>query len=214
MDVIIFNKYERKGDRMDTLNTMIKELEKKNSSNHTYALTEIDSIAKKILKFSGVYAKKTSIPIVKIAKQFDFKTYKETLQDGLSGDIYINGETYNEFGHNRVILVNKNDHIFQQRFVIAHELAHFLFDFLGKAKYLDTNIKFSDTYFKNRHETPEEKRANRFAASILMPKNTFIEQYKIAMMESGNWLYAIVYLSQFFETPVDSIEKRIMEVIS
>ena len=107
------------------------------------------------------------------------------------------------------LAVNSN-----QRFVIAYELAHYLFDFLGKTEYSDPKVKFSDAYFKNHHETLEEKRAKRFAASILMPNEMFLEQYKIAESEHNNKLYTIIYLSQFFETPTDSIEKRILEVIN
>lgn len=214
MNIIIFKDYKRQGDVMNTTKELLKNLQEKNSSKHTYSVNEIDSVAKTILKIFNLYSKRTSIPIVKIAKGFNFKTYRETLPDGLSGDIYINGTTNKDYGHNRIILVNKKEPFFHQRFVIAHELAHFLFDFLGQAKYGDVAIKFSDTYYKNQHETAEEKRANRFAASILMPDNIFYEQYNIARKENGNKLYAILYLSQFFETPIESIEKRIQEVIN
>lgn len=214
MDIIIFKDYKRQGDIMNTTKDLLKNLQEKNIAKHIYTVNEIDSIAKSILKIFNLYSKKTSIPIVKIAKSFNFKIYKETLPDSLSGDIYINGKTNMNYGHDRIILVNKNESFFHQRFVIAHELAHFLFDFIGQAKYDDPTIKFSDTYYKDKHETIEEKRANRFAASILMPDNIFVEQYYIARNEDNNRLYTSLYLSQFFEMPIDSIEKRIQEVFN
>lgn len=214
MKIIIFKNYKRLGDIMKDVKDFEEKLIKRNISASDYSLKEIDDVAYDLLNIFDIFNKKTSIPIVKIVKAFNFKTYTESLSDKLSGDIYINGDTKQKYGHNKIILVNKNESFFHQRFVIAHELAHYLFDFLGKNKYLDSLIKFSDTYYKNQHETPEEKRANRFAASLLMPEKIFIEQYNIAKKEDCNELFVILYLSQFFQTPTDSIEKRIWEVIN
>lgn len=83
---------------------------------------------------------------------------------------------------------------------------------MGNPKYEDASEKFSDTYYKDNHDTPQEKRANRFAASILMPEESFIYQYNQAKLADNNRMFVITYLSRFFETTVDSIEKRIMEV--
>ncbi len=141
---------------------------------------------------------------------FDFKTYKESLSE--SGDININGETKQKYGHDKVILVNKNEELYHQRFVVAHELAHYLFDFLGNSTYEDINILFADTYEKDKHETPQEKRANTFAAEIMMPKDLFIMQYNVARREENNHMFIVMYLSRYFETSVESIEKRIKEV--
>lgn len=214
MKIIIFKNYKRLGDIMNDIQKFENDLIINNKKNVFYTKNDIDTIAQNLLEIFNVKDKKTSIPIVKIAKAFNFKTYSETLPEKLSGDIYINGETTEEYGHNKIILVNKIEHFFHQRFVIAHELAHYFFDFLGKDEYTNPNIKFSDTYYKDKHETLEEKRANRFAASLLMPEKIFIEQYYIAKNEDSSDLFAIFYLSQFFQTPTDSIEKRIMEVVN
>lgn len=171
---------------------------------------EIADIANNILNELNYYYRRGATPIVKIAKEFNFETYKETLSDGKSGDIHINGDTKNKYGNDKVILVNKREDLFHLRFVIAHELAHYLFDFLGKEDY--NNITFSEPYQKNQHETDKEKRANAFAAELMMPKDLFIKQYNIAKRESSNRMFVIMYLSRFFETSIDSIEKRIREV--
>lgn len=192
---------------------LLEQLKENKISNHEYSLSEIDNVAKTILSEINYYPEEGATPIVKIANDFDFKTYKETLPNNLSGDIYINGDTVKEYKHDKIILVNKKEELFHQRFVIAHELAHYLFDFIGNPDYQDTRIKFSDTYYKNRHETPQEKRANRFAASILMPKELFIRQYNYIKSIDSNKIFIITYLSRFFETSVDSIEKRILEVM-
>lgn len=216
MSNIIKFKINRRNEMITMFDTLLNRLEENNKRGHKYSLSEINTITQEIISMVPYYPKAGSTPIVRIAKDFNFKTYKEVLDDNnLSGDININGDTLAKYGHKQVILVNKNDELFHQRFVVAHELGHYLFDYLGNSKYADDeNIKFSDTYYKNQHETLEEKRANRFAADIMMPKELFIKQYNIARNADSNRLFAIIYLSRFFETSMESIEKRIMEVLN
>lgn len=210
-NIIQYKKYNwRKGDVMER-NELLQMLEKRNMDNHEYSLSDIRDITNNILlMMKNNYSGRCATPIVKIAKMFDFKTYRESLSE--SGDININGETKQKYGHDKVILVNKNEELFHQRFVVAHELAHYLFDFLGNNTYEDKNILFADTYEKDKHETPQEKRANTFAAEIMMPKELFIKQYNIARREVNNHMFIVLYLSKYFETSVESIEKRIKEV--
>ena len=210
--IIRFTNYEWKRDDIMKFEDLIKDLKEKNENDYKYDLKEISKIANKILEDTEYYSGRGATPIVKIAKDFDFKTYKETLKNGKSGDIHINGDTKEKYGHDKIILVNKKDELFHQRFVIAHELAHYLFEFLGNKEYKDNNTIFVDTYQKNQHETLQEKRANAFAAEIMMPKDLFVKQYYIAKRENNNRMFILMYLSRFFETSIDSIEKRILEV--
>ncbi len=212
-NIIQINQYKNRKEMKAMFDKLIEELKDNKKNNHQYSLSEINEIAVDILTQLGYYPKNSSIPIVKIAREFGFRTYKENLTKGLSGDIYINGNTENEYGNDKIILVNKKDELYHQRFVVAHELAHYLFDFLGDDKYSDKTIKFSDTYHKNKHETPSELRANLFAAAILMPESLFIDQYNRAKSIDRNRMFVIMYLSRFFETTIESIEKRIVEVL-
>lgn len=212
----IIVKYIWRKEPMMNQNTALNELtntiKEKNHFNYNYSPSEVDNLALELLSCLGYNSKDIATPIVKVGKALNFQIFKENLESNLSGDIYINGDTRDVYGYNRVILVNKNDALYHQRFVIAHELAHYFFDFLGNPKYEDTSEKFSDTYYKDNHDTLQEKRANRFAASILMPEESFIYQYNQAKLADYNRMFVITYLSRFFETTVDSIEKRIMEV--
>ena len=198
----------------ERLEKLITELTQKNKENHLFTMTEIDEIAMRILSILNYRSSDTATPIIKIVKQFGFKAYSEEIEDrNLSGDISINGDTNTLYGHDKVIIVNNMDERSHQRFVTAHELAHYLFDFLGNPDYLDNSIKFSAAYYKDKHDSIDEKRANRFAASILMPRDLFIKQYNIAKSVDSSNLFVSIYLSRFFETSISSIERRIMEVI-
>lgn len=211
MQIVDFNinKYKWRSENMN-LEELLNYLTEKNKSEYKYSLADIRKIANDILSIPSYYSGRCATPIVKIARMFDFITYKEQLFE--SGDININGDTKKKYGHDKIILVNKKEELFHQRFVVAHELAHFLFDFLGNIKYEDKNILFADTYQKDKHETLQEKRANTFAAEIMMPKDLFIKQYNIASLKENTHMFIVMYLSEYFETSIDSIEKRIMEV--
>lgn len=211
-NIIRFQQHNWRRDDNMKFEELIIELKEKNKTGYDYSLKEISEIANDILKSIDYYTGRGATPIVKIAKEFGFKTYKETLKNEKSGDIHINGETKEKYGHDKIILVNKRDELFHQRFVVAHELAHYLFEFLGNPNYANSNNIFVDTYQKDQHETLQEKRANAFAAEIMMPKKLFIEQYYIARREDDNRIFILMYLSRFFETSIDSIEKRITEV--
>ena len=211
-NIIRFRNYIQKREGTMRFEKLINELRTKNKNGYDYSLSEIANIANNILKEIDYYSGRGATPIVKIAKEFDFKTYKESLKNGKSGDIHINGDTAERYGHDKVILVNKNDELYHQRFVVAHELAHYLFEFLGNPNYANSDTIFVDTYQKDQHETQQEKRANAFAAEIMMPKDLFIKQYYIARREESTRMFILMYLSRFFETSIESIEKRIMEV--
>ena len=213
-NIIRFKKYNRKRDDTMKFEKLIKDLETKNKNHHEYSLNEIIQIANAILDKTGYYTGRCATQIVKISKEFDFKIYKEKLKNGKSGDIQVNGLTKEKYVYDKIILVNKKDELFHQRFVVAHELAHYLFDFLGNPNYSDPNVIFVDTYEKDHHDKPEEKRANIFAAEIMMPRDLFIKQYYIAKHEENKPIFISTYLSEFFETSIDSIEKRIKEVFA
>lgn len=210
-NIIKFKKYNRRKGGVMELKELLHDLEEKNKKRYEYSSDDIRNIVKNILSMmSNNYSGRCATPIVKIAKLFDFKTSREILNE--SGDININGYTEKKYGHDKIILVNRADELFHQRFVIAHELAHYLFDFLGNADYSDKTILFADTYEKDKHDTPQEKRANSFAAEIMMPTDLFIRQYFVAKREENNHMFIVMYLSRYFETSIEAIEKRIMEV--
>ncbi|WP_303675111.1 ImmA/IrrE family metallo-endopeptidase [Vampirovibrio chlorellavorus] len=79
------------------------------------------------------------------------------------------------------ISVNKDDHYFRRRFTMAHELGHYLYHqhLIGNGvdddkMYRSTSAgDFYNTLIEQRHETE----ANKFAASVLMPKHLVLKSY-------------------------------------
>lgn len=163
---------------------------------------------------STPYYKKTATPIMRIAEDLGFDIYEtKNLDKNLSGVIYVGGTTKEVYSSDKIIFVDKNEPIKHQRFVIAHEIAHYLFDCLADDKYKDATKLFKRTYPKENHQSIEEFRADLFAAEILMPAQLFIQQYNYAMDQTNNRIFTIKYLSEFFQTKESSIEKRIGEIL-
>ncbi len=190
--------------------SIVSELEKKHTENGTSLYTSefIDDVVDRILENSTDYTGDGLTPIISIINEFGFKVYREQLSFELPGDILVEKEAQDSYGIDKVILVHKEDSLEQQRFVAAHELGHYLFDILGNKK--NTENKH---YNKDNHESEHERRANKFAAAILMPRKLFISQYNYAKSLNPNRTFILKYLSKYFQTTISSIEKRIKEVL-
>ena len=181
-----------------------------------YSIQDAEILARKVLT-EGYYDNIIgSTPIVKIAKEFGFECYKaDNMPDDISGNIFVGGTTNKIYTSDKVIIVGATEQYEHQRFIIAHELAHYLIDYLGSEKVQNPNVLFSRTYPKRNHISYEEKRADRFSAELLMPSKLFLKQYVKAMEASDyNINFTISHLAKFFRVKSSSVERRIDEVIS
>lgn len=178
---------------------MHKEVVKMGKSNKKTA----EEITEKILEDMGI--SEMPVPIAEIVEDgFGIKSLLQNLENPLEGFILKNCNLENKFKTDRVISVNKNIEQKQQRFVMAHELAHYIYDGHDQKNYMDT-------YITDKHETPEEKRANEFAANLLMPRNEFLKMFLKTLNEDVN---VIEYLSDYFCVTERAIIKRVKEILS
>ena len=181
---------------------------------NNYGINEAERLAEQVLEISAHEMGAT--PIVKIANNIGFATLKEkNMPENISGNIFVGGTTKDIYGVNKVIVVDDEEEYAHQRFIIAHELGHYLMDYLGSEDSKNQNILFSRAYPKSNHDSPEEIRADRFAAELLMPTKLFRRLYLRAMDASDcNLRYTISYLARYFKTKKSSVERRINEVIN
>jgi len=184
-----------------------------NNPKKTFSINDAEKLAEQVLEICEHETGAT--PIIEIAKKFGFTTFEEkNMPEDISGNIFVGGTTKNIYGTDKVIVVGDQEEYAHQRFIIAHELAHYLMDYVGSKESTDTGILFSRTYPKHSHHSDEEIRADRFAAELLMPTKLFYRQFLKAMEASDyNKRYTIAYLSNYFKTKKSSIERRIDEVI-
>lgn len=164
-------------------------------------IENISDITQKIIK--DLKSKEFPIPIVKIMKELNFLVGMQELEDNLSGYIVISEDIVKKFGKDKLICVNSKDSLGHQRFTIAHELAHFLFDF-NPAQ----SNEFYNTYRTDDVENEKEQRANKFAANLLMPEEEFTKIYNDLCNDDEKFEKLIKY----FEVSRRAIDRRIIEL--
>ena len=116
---------------------------------------------------------KRKVPIIEIAKIMGFKIYTTRFNDrNLSGTIGISKKLYNRYKSDKVIILNNQDTDEHILFTLCHELAHYIYDYKS-----NIHDEYSNTYRTDEIIDEKEKRANRFAASLMMPKSSFKDAY-------------------------------------
>ena len=147
------------------------------------------------------------VKIVNICKQMGFSVYRQELPPKVCGYIVINGELKDDFKTDRIISVNENESNKRRRFTVAHELAHYLFDFNPEQEIQYFN-RFELDHEKGK---PEEDLANRFAAELLMPEADMRSRY--CKLNDGNCSYydIVQSLSDEFLVPPKAIDVRLKE---
>jgi Zn-dependent peptidase ImmA (M78 family) len=107
------------------------------------------------------------IDLDSLAKRLDIDVNYSTLKSNISGKI-----TYNTIDDNVIIHINSNEYELRQRFSLAHELSHYIYDINFSE---DVEIEDTDkTLFRKDVINPIEKRANKYAEKLLMPKKLFV----------------------------------------
>ena len=166
-------------------------------------INDLPNITKKII--SDLNSKEFPIPIVKIMRELDFYVGMQELDDNLSGYIVIDKNLEKKFHKDKLVCVNSKDTLGHQRFTIAHELAHYIFDFNPESSEV-----FYSAYMTDHADEIDEKRANKFAANLLMPKEEFENMYNKFCKENESDL--IEKLLNYFEVSKRAVELRIIEL--
>ena len=130
--------------------------------------TEMDRKATQILEASGLLSR--PIDIVKLAhEKYDFLILETLLPRKITGMLAVSSDgPVLGTSHKKVIVVSSALSSIRQRFVIAHELAHFISNNEGQSGSL---------YFRDydNAQTPEEQEADLLARCLLMPSKLIKE---------------------------------------
>lgn len=184
---------------------IVNEIREKRKNGHRYGIEETKELAERILK-SIEYDGNGAVPIIKIAQECGFKVIWGSMKNGkMSGFVSVDKRNIDEFDSDKIIGVNGDDEIGHQRFVIAHELAHYLFDYDS-----ETEESYFDTYIKNSHKSLKEQIANMFAVNLLMPAKYFVMKFE----ENKTMRENIEDWAAYFEVQEKSARKRVAEVMA
>lgn len=129
--------------------------------------------------------KRYPLPVVQLLKGLGFDLYRARFKNPEQSGVIAVDSTLPEqeggFQSDRVILVNELDTTAHQRFTIAHELAHYIFDY-DEA----TQPWYYKPYLTSEKRDETELRANRFAAELLMPTDDFRAKFKELKSAQGD----------------------------
>ena len=189
-----------------TIQNMAKIREEIQSRNQEkkYDVNEMPEVAQMILDRLGI--EEVPIPIVAIMKSLNFQVVAGELKDEISGIIGIDDDLAKNFKSSKVIAINNKDNVGYQRFTMAHELAHYLFDFD-----VSNQIVYYNTYNTFEDENEEERRANYFAANLLMPEKKFKKEFDTVVIKN-NLYVTVEKLSQIFQVSGEAVRRRISEL--
>ena len=153
---------------------------------------------------------KRKVPIIELAKIMGFKIYTAKFKDrNLSGTIGISKKLVNRYKSDKVIILNNQDTDEHILFTLCHELAHYIYDYESNA-----HNEYSNTYSTNEAINAKEMRANRFAASLLMPKESFKEAYSELSNNIDDKNIIVQGLSDAFNAPKTAVRIRMKEVLN
>ena len=153
---------------------------------------------------------KRKVPIIELAKIMGFKIYTAKFKDrNLSGTIGISKKLVNRYKSDKVIILNNQDTDEHILFTLCHELAHYIYDYESNA-----HNEYSNTYRTNEAINAKEMRANRFAASLLMPKESFKEAYSELSNNIHEKNISVQGLSDAFNAPKTAVRIRMKEVLN
>ena len=109
------------------------------------------------------------VDVESLARELGVKVNQSFLDPDISGELVSRGDDLFE------INVNARNSPTRQRFTIAHELGHYVYhrDLIGEGLDDDRAYRSTDAgRYHNKDIGPrEETEANKFAASLLMPKH-------------------------------------------
>lgn len=174
-------------------------------------IKDMPARAKEVLEYFQIDESSSAVPIVEILNKMGFKIYQSNLEpDGLSAYIAVDPKFEDVFESNKITCVHDKDNIGHKRFALAHELAHYLFDFNE-----DESLYYYDTYFSNdgkeKEQKFEEERASKFAANLLMPEDAFRQKFK-EYQQLQSKADIVSALARFFLVSATAVLRRFTEL--
>lgn len=174
--------------------------------------SDISALVTTIYETIG-YDQTTNIPIGAIMKRLNFEVITTSFNETrVSGMLSISDENTKKNLSKNLIMLNENDNKGHQRFTVAHELAHFIFDSIAY-----NNTDYYEAYYvadslADTNLSLREYRANKFAAELLMPKKTFTIKYTAYSSLFEYLDYVVVLLHLDFGVSKTAVMKRIQEL--
>lgn len=170
-------------------------------------MTDMESILSEFLKKSEI---KLSPPvdIFKLANELGFDVRAVDFPQKLDGMLLVNEniDSFDDFFSNKVIAYNVNKCIEDKKFIVAHELAHYIEE---KIKNFDTRIVVAARdHEKTYSSNVSEQRKDYIAAAILVPMESLLSRMK----NRKNTESFFEETAEYYRVDCELIRRRIREV--
>lgn len=152
-------------------------------------INDIEAITLEILRetYGKIDQLRLPITVADIAHKYGLKLYS-----GEYADLSVSG-AYDK--KEKAILIASDEPAERIEFTIAHELGHF---FLHEKKQTDIFYR-KQMFHLNDENKEEEKEANWFAASLLMPKKSVFDYYPVAPdLETLSTLFGVSITAVYY----------------
>jgi Zn-dependent peptidase ImmA (M78 family) len=145
------------------------------------------------------------IPIKKLAKEMGLTVRPHDFGPNVSGMLMIDKGK-------GIIGYNPLESVVRQRFTIAHEIGHYELHRVGNEIFVDNHFKalFRDEKSSSGQDK-QEKEANAFASSILMPSDKLAEKIKEMDFDLGDET-AMKELAKIFDVSIQAMSFRISDL--
>lgn len=166
---------------------------------------EMEKVISGLLTVNGCDPEKnTYVDITRLSCRLGFNVGNAKLDESEEGFVAVRPSSTKRKDTlgDKVIGVNRVREVVWKRFIIAHELAHFVLHYKMGSLYLHK-------YNKKVEKGTEEKEASYFAAALLMPRVSFSLKYK-KCKQSGLFGNSLLFrLSAIYKVPLEIVAFRI-----
>lgn len=165
-DIIIFGIFNFKGFVMNKISKEVADQIEQKANN----------ITKKYNEYMNEDKKNGYVDIIKIAQDLGFVVGNVKLKDDSDGFIIVNEKEDQILGikTSKLIGVNEKRSLEWKRFIIAHEIGHYILHYIDNAVELD-GLYACREHIKGKNET--ENQVDFFAACLLMPADFFKKKF-------------------------------------
>lgn len=157
---------------------------------------DINRKIKKILNDFNI--KEAPVPIEEIVTKLGIKI-------SYAPSIDYSGMVIKKKNGNTMIGINSNEPHVRARFTLAHELAHYFFE--------DNNVLTDHRDNFTREDKPEkEKRADYFAANLLIPENIIKKDFNRIIKNKVFLEEHLSYLASLYQVSKDAMNYRLINL--
>jgi Zn-dependent peptidase ImmA (M78 family) len=119
------------------------------------------------------------IDIDKLAQKLDIKVKYEKIESKVSGKI-----EYSNSINEVVITINMDEHNLRQRFALAHEIGHYIYDIDFTKDAIITDFL---GYERSGSQTIVEERADNYAEQLLLPYDLLLKEIRLAKQSIADY---------------------------